>query len=344
MRDEVPVFNIDENPEIEALREVEGVIEISPRAPIEAVVDAYIASQHPHNRKTGRNYRRDIMLAMDWMSVERPEDLRVAQLVGFHSHILATVPGKPTQAHRIIALRSFLKWTGAMQGHSLSIDQVFYLLKVPTAKVLNPHQVMNPEEIKAFLQVAKGSFRDYALCIVALGSGVRIAELCNLDVRDFLADAAGGCTVHVRQGKGGKDRMIPVRKEVRQAVDEYLESTGRRAGDAGALFLAEDRHQCGWRLSTKTASKIIRDTADKAGIRKRITPHALRHTFADSTYLYSRNLVAVKDLLGHATIATTQRYVAHLDQLDLRKAIPAYLVGGIGPRVLPEISKSETQK
>jgi integrase/recombinase XerD len=81
----------------------------------------------------------------------------------------------------------------------------------------------------------------------------------------------------------------------------------------------------------------VKELADKADIRKRITPHALRHTFAFTTYLYCRNLVAVQKLLGHATIATTQRYVAHLDQLDLRKAIPASVVGGKAPAILPSL-------
>lgn len=65
-----------------------------------------------------------------------------------------------------------------------------------------------------------------------------------------------------------------------------------------------------------------------------------RHTFAFTSYMYCRNLVAIQKLLGHATIATTQRYVSHLDDLDLRKATPAGLVGGKGPRVSPQIKKT----
>ena len=67
--------------------------------------------------------------------------------------------------------------------------------------------------------------------------------------------------------------------------------------------------------------------------------HALRHTFAFASYIYSHNIVAVQHLLGHATVATTMRYVAHLDKLQLRSAIPAYLGGGKGPRVKPSTKK-----
>jgi site-specific recombinase XerD len=335
----VPIPVIEENQEIQALCEVDGVMEISPKAPIAGVIEAYLASMHP-NKKTARGYRRHITKAVDFMSLECLAQLRTIHLVNFHTHLMADGRGMATHAQALIAVRAFLKWTAAMQGHPLKMDQVNYLLKVPKVLVINPHQVLTPDEIKEFLAAAKRSGpRDYALCIVALGSGVRVAELCALDVRDLLADAAGGCTLHVRQGKGSKDRLIPVLPQVREAVQVSLESTYRKAGDVGALFLAEDRHQGGWRLSTKTAGKIVRDTAADAGIRKRITPHALRHTFADSTYLYCRNLVAVKDLLGHSTIATTSRYLAPLDRLDLRKAVPAYLVGGKGPLVLADLSK-----
>lgn len=93
-------------------------------------------------------------------------------------------------------------------------------------------------------------------------------------------------------------------------------------------------------LIARSATRVIKEAADRAGIKKRITPHCLRHTFAFSSYLYCRNLMAVSKLLGHATISTTQRYVSHLDQLDLRNAIPAFLSGGKGPRVLPTVKKA----
>ena len=160
---------------------------------------------------------------------------------------------------------------------------------------------------------------------------VRVAELCAIDIKDIRTDASGGTTIHVRQGKGSKDRMIPVRPEVGKAVDAYLKATMRQRGDGGALFLPEDRAMGSrdtWRLTTKSASRTVKWLADQAGIKKRISPHALRHTFAFTSYMYCRNLVAIQKLLGHATIATTQRYCAHLDDLDLRKATPASLVGG----------------
>jgi integrase/recombinase XerD len=277
------------------------------------------------------------------MGIERFRDLQPIHLMNYKSELMADGRGTATHAQALIALRSFLTWGAALRGHDISMDQALYLLEVPKVQVITPHETLSPLEIVAYLKAAKLSGpRDHALAIVALGSGVRVAELVALDIRDFWVDVKGGTTIHVRQGKGFKDRMIPVHKEVGKAVDAYLKASYRHRGDIGPLFQSEDRamgSRDSWRLTTKSASRIVKALADQAGIRKRISPHALRHTFAFTTYMYCRNLVAVQKLLGHATIATTQRYVAHLDDLDLREAMPAVLVGGRGPRVSPQLHK-----
>lgn len=339
----VPVFEIEENlPDAPAL--LPGALPlISPEAEMPTVIEAFLTSQIP-NKKTARGYRRHITAAMEMMGVERFRDLEPLHLMNYRSELMADKRGTATHAQALIAVRSFLVWGAALKGHCLSMDQAKFLLKVPKVHVITPHETLSPEEIVAYLKAAKQSGpRDHALAIVALGSGVRVAELVALDIKDIRTDAAGGTLIHVRQGKGSKDRMVPVRKEVGQAVDAYLKASSRKRGDGGPLFLSEDRamgaRDC-WRLTTKSASRIVKALADMAGIRKRISPHALRHTFAFTSYMYCRNLVAIQKLLGHATIATTQRYVAHLDELDLRKATPASLVGARGPRVSHQLKKN----
>ena len=316
---------------------------VSPDAEIATVIEAFLTSQIP-NKKTARGYRRHITAAMGMMCVERFSDLQPVHLMNYRSELLADTRGTATHAQALIALRSFLTWGAALRGHLLPMDQALYLLKVPKTHVITPHEILSAEEILRYLDAAKKtSSRDFCLAIVALGSGVRVAELVALDIKDFRNDASGGTTIHVRQGKGGKDRMIPVRPEVGQAVDAYLKASGRQRGDGGPLFQSEDRAmgaRDSWRLTTKSASRIVKALAEGAGIKKRISPHALRHTFAFTTYMFCRNLVAVSKLLGHATIATTQRYVSHLDDLDLRKACPASLVGSRGPRVSPQLKKT----
>lgn len=307
-------------------------------APVEGVIAAFLGSQIP-KATTARGYRRHLLHAFGMMAVEKLADLEPGHLAQYRRFLLQDGRSAASHAQAIIALRSFLTWTAAMLGHSLNMHQALYLLKVPAVHVIRPHETLNEAEIRAFIAAAKlQGPRDHALALVALGSGLRVAELCALDIRDIRQDGGDGTLIHVRQGKGSKDRMIPVRSEVRDAVEAYLKASGRKRGDMGPLFLSEDRAMgCRdhWRLTTRSASRIVKQIAEMAGIEKRISPHALRHTFAFGCYLYCRNLVAVQKLLGHSTISTTQRYVSHLDQLDLRKAIPAFLAGGRGPKVQP---------
>lgn len=305
-------------------------------SPIEETIEAFLESQIP-KKTTARGYRRHLLHAAGLMALERLEEVQPVHLVAYRRYLMADGRGTATHAQALIALRSFLTWGAAMRGHDITTDQALYFLKVPKVSVITPHETLNPEEIKRFLEEAKKSGpRDHALAIVALGSGVRVQELVNLDIRDIRHDGGDGTVIHVRQGKGGKDRMIPVRPEVRESVEAYLKSTGRKRGDPGPLFLSEDRAMGSrehWRLTTRSATRVVKYCAEMAGIEKRVSPHCLRHTFAFASYLYCKNLMAVSKLLGHATITTTQRYVAHLDQLDLRKAIPAFLAGGKGPMV-----------
>lgn len=279
------------------------------------------------------------------MGLETLSEIQPVQLQSFRQYLMADGRGAASHAQALIALRSFLKWVAAMDGHDMRMDTVEYLLKVPKVEVITPHEIMTDKEILGFIEAAeKQGPRDVALVLVGLGSGVRVAELVALDIKDIRHDASGGTVIHVRQGKGSKDRLIPVRKEVSKAVETYLKASNRERSSAGPLFLAEDRAiglKFPTRLTTRSATRVIKEAADRAGIRKRITPHALRHTFAFSCYLYCRDIMAVQKLLGHATVATTMRYLKHLDDLELRRAIPAFLSGGKGPRVLPSVKKTK---
>jgi len=338
-----PVYEIAENLETVPALTYSAVPQISRDAAMADVIEAFLTSQIP-NKKTARGYRRHLNAAFDSMAVEKLGDLQPIHLMNYRSELMADLRGVATHAQALIAVRSFLAWGAALRGHDLSMDQANYLLKVPKVHVITPHEILSAEEIVRYLKAAQQTGpRDYCLAIVALGSGVRVAELVAIDIKDIRTDAGGGTMIHVRQGKGSKDRMIPVRKEVGQAVDAYLKASFRQRGDGGPLFQSEDRAmgaRDSWRLTTKSAGRIVKALADMAGIKKRISPHALRHTFAFTTYMYCRNLVAVQKLLGHSTIATTQRYVAHLDELDLRKACPASLVGGRGPKVSSQLKKT----
>lgn len=163
------------------------------------------------------------------------------------------------------------------------------------------------------------ALRDRALLEVLYATGARISEAVGLDVDDLLlgapavapgaADHAPGVAEVVRlHGKGDKERLVPLGSYARQAVDAYLVRGRPELAAAGrgtpALFL----NARGGRLSRQSAWTVLRHAAERAGLGERISPHTLRHTFATHLLDGGADVRVVQELLGHASVATTQVY------------------------------------
>ena len=143
------------------------------------------------------------------------------------------------------------------------------------------------------------------------GAGLRVSEACNLDVGDVEGDGSGAI-VRVRQGKGRKDRIVPIGSKAQQATEAYL---GRRA-DRLAGTPAADRHALflsarGRRLGPRAVRRLLARRELASGT-PRVSPHALRHSFATHLLGEGADLRAIQEMLGHASLRTTQRY-AHVD-------------------------------
>ncbi|HJR46427.1 MAG TPA: site-specific tyrosine recombinase XerD [Actinomycetota bacterium] len=148
--------------------------------------------------------------------------------------------------------------------------------------------------------------RDRAILETLYGAGLRISELVGLDVDDIDLDEG---SVLVRGGKGGKSRRVPIGRAARSAVGDYLttlrpELARKASGGAAALFL----NARGGRLSRQGCWKILRRYAERAGLEDRVSPHTLRHSFATHMLDAGADIRVVQDLLGHASLATTQVY------------------------------------
>lgn len=155
-------------------------------------------------------------------------------------------------------------------------------------------------------------WRDKALLEFAYASGVRVSELTAVKVRDVDL-IEGTATVF---GKGSKERIVPIGRSAIRALVVYLRETRPRLtrGEAeGAVFL----NQRGRPLSRMGVWTILRRHVVRAGIRKRVTPHTVRHSFATHLLEGGADLAAVQEMLGHADIATTQIYT-HVDREYLR--------------------------
>ena len=153
------------------------------------------------------------------------------------------------------------------------------------------------------------ALRDRALLEVLYGTGARISEAVGLDVDDL--DTVDG-TVLLR-GKGSKERLVPVGSYALEAVEAYLvrgrpelvASSSRAASErAGALFL----NARGGRLSRQSAWAVLVKAADRAGVTRDVSPHTLRHSFATHLLDGGADVRVVQELLGHASVTTTQVY------------------------------------
>ncbi|GAC1317206.1 MAG: site-specific tyrosine recombinase XerD [Acidimicrobiales bacterium] len=189
----------------------------------------------------------------------------------------------------------------------------------PTGDVAGPRipsalpKALTEDEVNALLAAVTGATptarRDRALLEVLYGTGLRISEAVGLSVADLDLDG------HVIRafGKGAKERVVPVGRLARDALTEWLGRDGRpalvparwaRRGDAEAVFL----NARGGRLTRQGAWGIVRHYGDRVGLGARLTPHVLRHSCATHMLDHGADIRVVQELLGHASIATTQLY------------------------------------
>ena len=155
--------------------------------------------------------------------------------------------------------------------------------------------------------------RDQALFELAYASGLRVGELVGLDIEDINLP---GNVVTVRQGKGAKDRLVPFGRPAAEALGGYLALRDLLAGpQAGrALFLGRR----GRRLSDREVRRALNARLARAGLDQAFSPHSLRHSFATHLLSSGADLKAIGEMLGHSSLATTERYT-HLDLDRLRQ-------------------------
>ena len=209
-------------------------------------------------------------------------------------------------ARTLVAVRGFHRFAVT---DGLARQDPAAAVKPPTPAKRLP-KALPLEEVEAILEAAGAAgttlaLRDRALLEVLYGTGARISEAVGLDVDDV--DLVDG-TVLLR-GKGGKERLVPLGSYGRDAVSAYLvrgrpELAVVATGRAGALFL----NARGGRLSRQSAWAVLVRAADRAGVTRDVSPHTLRHSFATHLLEGGADVRVVQELLGHASVTTTQVY------------------------------------
>jgi integrase/recombinase XerD len=204
--------------------------------------------------------------------------------------------------------RFLLRERLAQEDPTLLIDGPKTWLKVP--------EVLSADEIQRILKAVKGKgwqiTRDKAILELFYASGMRVSELVDLRVSNINLEIG-----YIRcVGKGKKERIIPIGKNARAAVEKYCATVRPELAKDPldkTLFLS----RLGRKISRQSIWKIIKHYARKAKIKKPIKPHTLRHTFATHLLEHGADLRAVQEMLGHADISTTQIYT-HVDKERLK--------------------------
>ena len=230
--------------------------------------------------------------------------LRPADLRAFLAYRAAAGASAATRARQLAAIRSFLRFLA--RHHGVSPDAIAGLrgprLKPPAPRALREIEARDViAEVGSVENSSLLALRDQALFTLLYGCGLRISEALALDVRDAPRAGSG---LRVR-GKGGKERVVPVLPAVEAAVLAYLSARGGPLPEA-PLFLGAR----GGRLDPAIAQKALRDYRRLAGLPEHATPHALRHSFATHLLGAGADLRAIQELLGHASLSTTQRYTS----------------------------------
>jgi integrase/recombinase XerD len=213
--------------------------------------------------------------------------------------------GASSAARAVVAVRGLHRF---LQREGLSAMDPAGAVRPPTPPRRLP-KAIPLDQVEKLLAAATAdgaplALRDRALLEVLYGTGARISEAVGLD-RDDL-DLEGG-TVLLR-GKGGKQRIVPMGSYARQAVEAYLVRSRPQLAATGpstpALFL----NARGGRLSRQSAWTVLRSVADRAHLATHISPHTLRHSFATHLLDGGADVRVVQELLGHASVTTTQIY------------------------------------
>jgi integrase/recombinase XerD len=268
---------------------------------------------------TLKSYRRDLRRYAGWLAgrgVESLDDVREEAVTAFLVALREGDGDHPplsagSAARTVVAVRGFHRFT--VREGLAQVDPSAAVRPPAPAKRLP--KALPLADIERILDAAGApgtalALRDRALLELLYGTGARISEAVGLDLDDLdlgdPADTEGG-TVLLR-GKGSKERMVPVGRYAREAVEAYLVRGRPELSSVGhglpALFL----NARGGRLSRQSAWTVLVKAAERAGVSAEVSPHTLRHSFATHLLDGGADVRVVQELLGHASVTTTQVY------------------------------------
>jgi len=243
-------------------------------------------------------------------------DITKSDLQHYLAHLYDQQLATTTVSRHLSTIRAFY---GFLLMESLVKTSPCELIESPKLPKNLP-TVLNLEEVTrlldSFTNETANDTRNKAMVELLYATGMRVSELLNLNLEDLYLEMGFVRTI----GKGNKERIIPIGEVATDALNVYLEGSRQQLLKEGirteALFL----NRLGGRMSRQGFWKILKEQARNAGIKKEISPHKLRHSFATHLIENGADLRIVQELLGHADISTTQIYT-HISKSHLQKVI-----------------------
>jgi integrase/recombinase XerD len=268
-------------------------------------------------------YMRDLDKLIEFVENQygglQPIDISKNQLAEFMAWIGSQKGSSRSQARIISGIRAFFKY---LLMEDVISDNPATSLETPRLERKLPEVLTTPEidRILASIDLSKPEgTRNKAIIETLYGSGLRVSELVNLKISD----------INFREeyllvtGKGNKQRLVPIGNEALKHIRLYIDSsrhhTPAQRGHEDILFL--NNH--GRRLSRVMVFTIVKSSCKTAGIKKTVSPHTFRHSFATHLVEGGADLRAVQDMLGHESITTTEIYT-HLNREYLRETILSF--------------------
>lgn len=260
------------------------------------------------SKHTLRAYTGDLSHFVQFLSTHHAKSLSIADvsdtgLTDFRSWMSRQAMngrGNASRARTLSGVKNFLSW---MDKQGLAHNAAIKTVRTPKLPRKLPRPLLESQAFQMLDETGDGDWvamRDCALFTLLYGCGLRIDEALSLDITHLPRD--GFLRV---MGKGRKERQVPVLPQVVEALTRYRESCPYEEIPARPLFVGEKN---GKRLNQGVAQKAMRDLRIRIGLPDTATPHALRHSFATHLLQNGANLREIQELLGHASLSTTQRY------------------------------------
>ncbi|MGH9405854.1 MAG: tyrosine recombinase XerC [Terriglobia bacterium] len=286
----------------------------------------YLQAERNSSPHTVRNYRSDLMQFGHFFAARhaRPEfsldSIGALDIRDFLSDLMERETQKSSAARKLASLRSFFKFL--CRERKLAASPAAQVSTPKTPKKLP--RIMTEEDTNKLLdrmaiESEAGGFalaRDRAILEWLYSSGLRVSELAGLD----LASIRMGDAIVLVRGKGQKERIVPFGSKARKALASYLPARARvlaqNKTSSSALFL----NSRGRRLTSRSVHRIVVKYVRLFGPNLRVSPHSLRHAFASHLLAEGADLRAIQEMLGHASLSTTQKYT----QVSIRQLTEVY--------------------